>query len=260
MKDTRLRFPLLCVWCLALPTIAGQVDDPAQPAAPQQGNAQNPGPGPAPDGGPGFGPGFGPGPRGFMRGSATAGLESVKAKIRASDEEWKVIGPKLQRVIFARQAADSDINADNSSPVDGSGSPANRRPGGGRGGPGNDAFAGPSSRIGGDFGPGGGPPPFGPGGGPPPFGPGGGPPPFGPGGGPPPGFGGQDGAVTQALANLRAALADPKTTPQELQEKVSEVRAARQRVRRDLAIAEKDLLELLTVDQEATLVSLGYID
>ena len=216
------------------------------------------------DGGaPGSGPGFGPGPRGFMRGGAAADFETVKAKLRASDEEWKVIGPKLQKVMIARLAADSVIFVDNDLPADGRGGLAPGERGRGRGGPGNGAFDGPSNKIGGGFGPGGGPPPgFGPGGGPPPgFGPGGGPPPrFGPGGGPPPGFGGPDSAVAQAQATLRTALADPKTTAQELQEKVAEVRAARQRARRDLAAAEKDLLELLTVDQEATLVSLGYID
>ncbi|MCY3019675.1 MAG: hypothetical protein NTW87_11685 [Planctomycetota bacterium] len=254
-------FLTVCACGLALSVPAGQADNPIPPAPPPQGDGRDPA------------RGFGPGPMGFMRGGAAADLESVKAGIRASDEEWKVIGPKLQKVMLARQAADSAINADNSPATDAKGGVADRERGRERGGPGNAAFAGPSTKAGGDFGPGGGPPPgFGPGGGPPPgFGPGGGPPPgfgpwggpppgFRPGGGPPPGFGGPDSAVAQALATLRTALADPKTTPQELQQKVAEVRAARQRARRDVANAEKDLLELLTGDQEATLVSLGYID
>jgi len=268
MTSTLRGFLITGVCCLPLPVLAGQTGDPPPPFPPQPGDAQNPGPRRGPGG-----PGWGPGPMGFMRGGMAADLESVKAKIRASDEEWKVIGPKLQKVIFARQAADPAINADSNPPADGGRNPAGGKRGGGRGGPSNDAFAGPSSKAGGDFGPGGGPPPgfgpgegpppgFGPGEGPPPgFGPGEGPPPgFGPGRGPPPGFGGPDSAIAQALATLRTALADPKTTPQELQEKVAQVRAARERARRDLATAQKDLLELLTVDQEATLVSLGYID
>ncbi|MGD0091661.1 MAG: hypothetical protein ABSE73_17225 [Planctomycetota bacterium] len=171
-----------------------------------------------------------------------------------------MIGPKLWKLIVAREAADAASAADDVLADDREGSSKKGTRGRERGGPGNDAFAGPSNKVGGDFGPGG-PPPFGPDGGPPPFGPGRGPPPgFGPGRGPPPGFGGPDSAVALALTALRAALAEPKTTPQELQEKVAEVRAARQRARRDLANAENDLLELLTVDQEATLVSLGYIE
>jgi hypothetical protein len=38
------------------------------------------------------------------------------------------------------------------------------------------------------------------------------------------------------------------------------VRSARQKARIDLAAARKDLLQLLTLDQEATLVSLDYLD
>jgi hypothetical protein len=63
-----------------------------------------------------------------------------------------------------------------------------------------------------------------------------------------------------ALAALRTALADPKITPQALQEKVADVRAVRHRAQRDWANAQKDLLAMLTADQEAMLVSLGYIE
>ena len=166
-------------------------------------------------------------------------------------------------------------------------------PGGESGGPGQDSFAGPGD--GGPFGRGGpgpggfdrgGPAPggfgrgvpggegFGPGGpGPGEFGPGpdgfgrggrgpggfgrGGP---GPGGGPP-GFGGPGGnAVTQKLVELRTALADPNTTSEQLKEKISAVRDARQKAKAELAAARKDLLGLLTPDQEAVLVSLDYLD
>ena len=46
-----------------------------------------------PAGGP-FGPGFGPANR----------LGDVQKRFGASDEEWKVVGPKLQKVIAAREA------------------------------------------------------------------------------------------------------------------------------------------------------------
>jgi uncharacterized NAD(P)/FAD-binding protein YdhS len=62
------------------------------------------------------------------------------------------------------------------------------------------------------------------------------------------------------MSALRAAVADTKASPQDIQEKVAAVRAARQRARQNLADAQKELLELLTADQEATLVGLGYLD
>ena len=40
----------------------------------------------------------------------------------------------------------------------------------------------------------------------------------------------------------------------------SPVRAAREKAKADVAAAQKDLLQLLTPDQEAVLVVLGYID
>jgi len=64
----------------------------------------------------------------------------------------------------------------------------------------------------------------------------------------------------QALGDLQASLADPKTSPDLLKEKVAGVRAARQKARAELETAQKELLELLTVDQEAVLVSMGYLD
>jgi hypothetical protein len=102
---------------------------------------------------------------------------------------------------------------------------------------------------------GGGGPPGGPGGGFP-GGPGGfgGPPPGGPGGPTP------DNAISKAQAELKTTLADPKHTADEVKEKVAAVRKARQKVRTELETAQKDLLKLLTPEQEATLVSLGYIE
>jgi hypothetical protein len=78
--------------------------------------------------------------------------------------------------------------------------------------------------------------------------------------GPPPGFGGPAGAPTQAMMDLLTATNDPKTTPEQLKEKLAAVRAARQKARADLAAARKDLLELLTGDQEAVLVGLGVLE
>jgi hypothetical protein len=188
---------------------------------------------------------------------ATAGIDSVKPLIKATDEEWKVIGPKLQAVVTARQAVMTYT--------------ANAFGRGGFGGPGDfgsDSLNGPladSLGFGGRFGRGGG----GPGG------PEGGrgregfdPAAFaamaaargGPGPGAPAGFGGINNAVSTALAELKTALADPTSSPVQLKTKLAAVRSARQKAALDLATAQKILLRLLTADQEATLVSLGYID
>jgi hypothetical protein len=81
----------------------------------------------------------------------------------------------------------------------------------------------------------------------------------GPGGGPP-GFGGSNNAVSQALIGLRTTLADPNAGPEQIKEKVTIVRSARQKAKAELTAAQKDLLQMLTLDQEAVLVSLGYLD
>jgi len=208
------------------------------------------------------------------------GLEDIQARIRASDEEWKVIGPKLRRLMMAYAAAEVSFDESTLGGTEDPGfaPPGRGGPGGSGGGPegpSKDSFSSPSD---GGPGPGGfgrggpGPEGLGPGGpGPDGFGPSpggfrrggrgpggfGGMPPFGG----PPGFGGPGGsAVMLKLAELRTALADPNTTPEQLQEKIGAVRGARQKAKAELAAARKDLLELLTPDQEAVLVSLDYLD
>lgn len=184
--------------------------------------------------------------------TAQTGSDNVQSLIKATDEEWKIINPKLQAVTTARQAATTYTAS------------AGGR-GGFGGGPnfGTDSFAGPGDGInggrggrGGGFGgPGG---PGGPGGAN--FGGGGGGRGGGRGGGPG-GFGGNtSNAVGAALAELATALADATSTPEQVKAKMAAVRTARQKAVSDLAAAQKALLPLLTADQEATLVSLGYID
>jgi outer membrane murein-binding lipoprotein Lpp len=67
-------------------------------------------------------------------------------------------------------------------------------------------------------------------------------------------------AVMQKLTELQTTLADPNATLEQLKEKMTAVRSARQKAKAELAAARKDLLQLLTLDQEATLVSLDYLD
>jgi hypothetical protein len=230
------------------------------------------------------------------------GLEEIQARIRASDEEWKVIGPKLRRLMVAYAAAEVNFDESTVGDVSVQGPAAPGFGGrGGPGGPGKDSFSSPGDD--GPFGRGGpgprgfggdgpGPDGFGPGGGSPiatdrDWEPGPGPEGFGPGGprpegfgrgrggfgrgpggfggvppfGGPRGFGGPGGnAVTQKLAELRTAWADPNSTSEQLMEKLGAVRSAREKAKAELAAARKDLLELLTPDQEAILVSLNYLD
>ena len=203
--------------------------------------------------------------------AANGGIESVKALIKATDEEWKVIGPKLQALVAARQTVTTYTT------------PAAGR--GGFGGPGfpnmgPDSFAGPSNNNGpGGRGRGGFPPGFDPAnptagrGFPPGFDPAnpaagrGFPPGFDPaamaamggGRGGPGGFG-PDNAVSSALAELKKAVDDPTSPPAQIKDKLAAVRGARQRAAADLAMAQKALLALLTADQEVIVVSLGYLD
>ena len=187
--------------------------------------------------------------------TANAGSESVQSLIKATDEEWKIIGPRLQAVATARQAVTTYTAT-------------SQGLGGFGGGPnfGTDSFAGPGDGMGGGRGgrgggfggPGG---PGGPGG--QNFGGGGGGRggrgggPGGPGG---PGGGNANNAVGAALAELKTAVADASSTPEQIKAKLGAVRSARQKAAADLATAQKNLLPLLTADQEAMLVSLGYLD
>jgi len=207
--------------------------------------------------------------------ATNAGSENVQTLIKATDEEWRVINSRLQAVIAARQSVMTytvsgggfngfggfgggpNFGGDSlEGPGNGFGGGRGGR-GGGFGGPGgpNDfgapggpnGFAGPS-------GPNGFPGPGGPNG---PAGPGGAVVPGGPGFGP--GLGGNN-AVSTALAELTSTLADATSTPEQVKAKLAAVRIARQKAASDLAAAQKALLPLLTADQEATLVSLGYLD
>jgi hypothetical protein len=208
---------------------------------------------------------------------AATGIESVKPLIKATDEEWKVIGPKLQAVVTARQTVMTytvpttgrggfggggfpNFGTDSlAGPVgDSPGFSGGRgRRGGFPGGPGAPGAFDPANFAGGPGGPdgAGGRAGFDPaamaalfaGRG-------------GPGGGGPGGFGGGNNVVSTALAELKTALADSTSTPEQIKAKLAAVRSARAKAAGDLAAAQKNLRQLLTADQDVTLVSLGYLD
>jgi hypothetical protein len=212
--------------------------------------------------------------------AATASSPSIQTLIKATDEEWRVINSKLQAVITARLAVMTYTASAGGrggfgggpgfgpDSFNGPGNGMRGDRGGGFGGPGDpSAFGG----FGGPGGPGGRGGPGNRGGGPGGFGGG----PDGPGGfagipgGPggfggvpdgPGGFAGNNNAVSTALSELTTALDDATSTPEQIKARLAAVRSARQKAAAELAVAQKALLPLLTADQEARLVSLGYLD
>jgi Spy/CpxP family protein refolding chaperone len=67
-------------------------------------------------------------------------------------------------------------------------------------------------------------------------------------------------AIGQARADLRSTMADPKRSASEVEAKLAAVRKARAKARTDLEAAQADLVQLLTAQQQAVLVGLGYLD
>ncbi len=71
----------------------------------------------------------------------------------------------------------------------------------------------------------------------------------------------RDGNPVQALlTELQGLLEDTNTTDKQLWDKLTAIRAARGKAARELETAQRDLTELLTVDQLAVLMNLGYMD
>jgi hypothetical protein len=62
------------------------------------------------------------------------------------------------------------------------------------------------------------------------------------------------------MSALQTAAADPNTSDDDLKQKIEAVRTARAKARADLDAAVKDLEEVLTPDQQAMLVALGYLE
>jgi hypothetical protein len=156
---------------VALGQNKSDVGEAAKPAAEKSGNAASP-PGQRAEN---------PAPR-----NDVAGFDAVKQQLNATDEEWKVIGPKIRAVMSARRVADSGFIAGaqaNAMAGFGGGGRGGRGGGGFGDGGGGGGFGGGGRGPGGGFGgPGGGGPGFGRDSFDAPGGPGGGPGPRGEGG------------------------------------------------------------------------------
>ena len=199
----------------------------------------------------------GPGGRGGLPGlSVGPDVSALQPILRASDEEWTVLEPILQRLVAGvdtLRAADAGTLAN----ADASGNFA-------MGDMSNDSFSGPSNIAAGDMG-------------------------LGMMFGPKPAKlattpAGTPSATTtapadpaaprpssaevpassdtltlaQALTDLKAAVA-AKASDQSLKERLAVVRDARAKTQLEVQLAGQELQPLLTLDQEAALVSLGYL-
>jgi hypothetical protein len=67
-------------------------------------------------------------------------------------------------------------------------------------------------------------------------------------------------AVAAASDDLRKAVADKSTSPEDLAKKIATLREAKEKAKADLAAAQKELRELLSARQEAVLITNGILD
>ncbi|MGB2806776.1 MAG: hypothetical protein WBC22_03485 [Sedimentisphaerales bacterium] len=145
--------------------------------------------------------------------------ERMKEQLGAGDEEWKVIQPRLQKVMnLSRQANASGRGM----MFDGPRGYAGRRQPGGARTAGQDA--GQRTRPGADQ------PQR------------------------------EESAVGKATQELQEVLRSETAKPEQIKAKLTALRTAKEKAKKDLATAQKELKEKLTVKQEAILVLSGYLN
>lgn len=131
-------------------------------------------------------------------------MERMKEQLGATDEEWKALEPRVEKVMTAsREARFGGMGA---------------MMGGRRGGPG------------------------------------------GAGGGPGPADNQPQSAVGKATADLRSGLDDKNTSADEIAKRLTALREARAKAKQDFEAAAKELKEVLTQRQEATMVMMGILE
>jgi hypothetical protein len=74
------------------------------------------------------------------------------------------------------------------------------------------------------------------------------------------GTGGEQTSLDKAIAQLRTTLDNPSTPPGDIREQLTTMRIAREKARRELTDAQADLTKILTVRQEAQLVLMGQLN
>jgi hypothetical protein len=143
--------------------------------------------------------------------------ERMKAQLGAGDEEWKVIQPRLLKVMnLSRQVNTRGRGMMMGGP---GGYPGRRQPGGMRT---RSQDAGQRTRPG-------------------------------------PGTG-QQSAVGKATQELRDVLSNKEATSEQIKAKLTALRTAKEKAKKNLAAAQKDLKQNLTIKQVAILVLSGYLN
>ena len=71
---------------------------------------------------------------------------------------------------------------------------------------------------------------------------------------------GEPTAVDKAMTQLNTVLQKESASPEEIKTALTAVRAAREKAKADLAVAQADLKKILSVRQEAVLVELGQLE
>jgi hypothetical protein len=66
--------------------------------------------------------------------------------------------------------------------------------------------------------------------------------------------------ITDAIAEFKAVLDDPKHTKEDIKKQIAAVRKAREKAHADFEAAQKSLADLLTKEQQEILAGLGYLD
>lgn len=135
-------------------------------------------------------------------------MNRIKEQLGASDDEWKVIQPKVEKVMTAQR--ETRGGGFGFGGFGGGGGPGGRGGGGGGGGGGGDQQ--PTTAVG------------------------------------------------KASQDLRTTLEDKNAAPETISKKLASLREAREKARKDVADAQKDLKEILTQRQEAVLVINGMLD
>jgi len=133
-------------------------------------------------------------------------MERMKEALRASDEEWELIAPRLEKVqTLTRQARGGDMRVLFAGMGGFRGTPARTRP--------REETAQQEQTP-----------------------------------------------LEEATANLRAVLQDQEASDAQIQEALTAYREEREKVREELAEAQQDLREVLSLRQEGQLVLMGLLD
>lgn len=164
-------------------------------------------------GGQGQGPGGERGPRDFDPQRMQQMMQQrMQEQMGATDEEWKVLGPRVMKVMNLSRQANTGMG--------GMFRMGGRR-GGAQGGPGGpDGLGGPRG-------------PF---------------------------AQGEPTEVDKASETLQTTLENTAATPDEIKTKLTALRAAKEKAKAELATAQQELKQVLTLRQEAQLVLMGMLN